>query len=99
MNDEQVTFDGIPIPLTLETLLTCYLYTYNIWKPERARQRAAFRSRILRTAAEKDDEIGDISHYFDYVFEQLEDCRKEIIEKDEEIRVLEETIREMRGFL
>ena len=47
MNDEQVTFDGIPIPLTLETLLTCYLYTYNIWKPARARQRAAFRSRIL----------------------------------------------------
>ena len=55
----------------------------------RKRQIAAFRARILRMNAEKDDEIGEISHYFDYIFEQLEDCRKEIIEKDEEIRVLE----------
>ena len=94
MNDEQVTFDGIPIPLTLETLLTCYLYTYNIWKPVRARQRVAFRARILRMDAEKDDEIAVISDYFDNVFAQLEDCRKEIIEKDEEIRVLEKYIKD-----
>jgi len=52
---------------------------------------------IMRQAkriAEKDDEIGDISHYFDCVFEQLEDCRKEVIEKDEEIRVLEKYIKD-----
>ena len=60
----------------------------------RKRQIAAFRARILRMNAEKDDEIGEISHYFDYIFEQLEDCRKEIIEKDEEIRVLEKYIKD-----
>ena len=37
----------------------------------------------------RDDEIGEIGHYFDYVFEQLEDCRKEIIEKDIALEMIE----------
>ena len=60
----------------------------------RSRQFCAFRARILRIDAEKDDEIAVISDYFDNVFAQLEDCRKEIIEKDEEIRVLEKYIKD-----
>ena len=43
---------------------------------------------MVAKLAEKDEEIGDISHYFDYIFEQLEDCRKEITEKDEMIAAL-----------
>ena len=126
MNDEQITFDGIPIPLTLETILTCYLYTYNIWKPVRARQRVAFRARILRMFAEKDGEIvilkegakylketrdkrdariehleNDLSQCVQWKDKQIVELvrgvaeyRKEIIEKDEEIRVLEKYIKD-----
>jgi len=46
----------------------------------RGRQSFVFRARILRMNAEN--------------IEQLEDCRKEIIEKDEEIRVLEKYIKD-----
>ena len=60
----------------------------------RVRQYHTFRTRILRIDAEKDYEIAVISNYFEDEFEQLEDCRKEIIEKDEEIRVLEKYIKD-----
>ena len=61
---------------------------------KRVRQYNAFRARILRIDADKDYEIAVISNYFEDEFEQLEDCRKEIIEKDEEIRVLEKYIKD-----
>ena len=38
--------------MKIETILNAYMKTSNLWKPERARQRAAFRARILRTDAE-----------------------------------------------
>lgn len=70
MKDEQVTFDGIPIPLTLATLLDAMIATaYS--QSEMAinlmdeapylkrvdRQYTAFRERILRVDAEKDMHI------------------------------------------
>ena len=65
------------------------------------------RDAIIR---EKDDRIehleNDLSQCVQWKDKQIAELvqvvaeyRKEIIEKDEEIRVLEETIREMRGFL
>lgn len=194
MKDEQVTFDGIPIPLTLETILNAMEKSISLvsvmgkqgFETVRYRQYRAFRARILQKyhalellvqlqneglvqrkariaeletvqnctgynnqgsrrvaeleqqlaekdkaievrnvrifnrdvqlfgkdariaelegeldwangiieqmvakLAEKDEEIGDISHYFDYIFEQLEDCRKEIIEKDIALEMIE----------
>jgi len=95
MTDEQVTFDGIPIPLTLETILSAMVKAKigdKYWLSDcikRDRQYRAFRARILEINARKDDEIGEIGHYFDYVFEQLEDCRKEIIEKDIALEMIE----------
>ena len=88
MNDEQVTFDGIPIPLTLETLLTCYLYTYNIWKPVRARQRVAFRARILRMFAEKDGEIVILKEGAKYLKETRDKRDARIAELDAEVTSL-----------
>ena len=92
MTDEQVTFDGIPIPLTLETILNAMenVRVGSGWDMDRRiRQYNAFHARILEINARKDDEIGEIGHYFDYVFEQLEDCRKEIIEKDIALEMIE----------
>ena len=37
--------------MNIETILNAYMKTSNLWKPERARQRGAFRDRILRTVA------------------------------------------------
>ena len=55
MDKEQITFDGIPIPLTMETLLDAYNHSwidYDWWEePRRHRQMTAFRARILRTFA------------------------------------------------
>ena len=77
----------------------------------RIRQYNAFRTRILRMDAEKDEMIAALSIALDASESRLveillaekdtriDEYRKEIIEKDEEIRMLEETIREMRGFL
>ena len=52
MDKEQITFDGIPIPLTMETLLDAYNHSwidYDWWEePRRHRQMTAFRARILR---------------------------------------------------
>ena len=77
----------------------------------RIRQYNAFRTRILRMDAEKDEMIAALSIALDASESglveillaekdtRIDEYRKEIIEKDEEIRMLEETIREMRGFL
>ena len=67
MDKEQVTFDGIPIPLTMETILDAmtetiyeawYRYQWTPWLlKKRERQYRAFRARILRLDAEKDRDI------------------------------------------
>ncbi len=86
--DEQITFDGIPIPLTMETLLYCYIYTCNLWKPERARQQTAFRSRILRMFAEKDEQVE-----YEGLYRQLSEKNAEIRAKDTRIADLETTLK------
>jgi len=84
MNDEQVTFGGIPIPLTLETILSAMDQSweeyYNEQDERKIRQFNAFRVQILRMEAEKNARIDEY--------------RKEVIEKDEEIRVLEKYIKD-----
>jgi hypothetical protein len=60
MNEkEQITFDGIPIPLTVETILDAMEVTVYEMLPylRRLRQYRAFRARILRLDAEKDRDI------------------------------------------
>ena len=80
--------------MNFETYFNAYHESYTLWAAyefgdpmehysnhdRRERQYLAFRARILRMNAEN--------------IEQLEDCRKEIIEKDEEIRVLEKYIKD-----
>ena len=67
MTDEQITFAGIPIPLTIPTILDAMVATAcgNMnWKQARRirakRQYRAFRARILRMDAEKDARIRQL---------------------------------------
>jgi hypothetical protein len=55
---EPVTFCGIPIPLTMETILDALVKAELDRTDMRRRQIAAFRSRILRMYAEKDSIIA-----------------------------------------
>ena len=104
MDKEQVTFDGIPIPLTLETILNAFdLVSY--WLEHNPgdryeiyqRQRNAFRARILRMDAEKDELEELRNEHWKEIMRQakrIAEYRKEIIEQDEEIRVLEKYIKD-----
>ena len=98
MNDEQVTFDGIPIPLTLETILSAMVKAKigdKYWLSDcikRDRQYRAFRARILRTDAENIEQLAQAEIQERNLNKRIDEYRKEIIEKDEEIRVLEAEI-------
>ena len=106
MNDEQVTFDGIPIPLTLETILSAMEEAHDIAlksavlgyplnpKHPRIRQYHAFRARILRMDAENIEQLAQAEIQERNLNKRIAEYRKEIIEKDEEIRVLEKYIKD-----
>ena len=72
-----------------ETILNAMEKTSNLWKPERARQRAAFRDRILMMFDAKEMLIQLQHMKISSQRERIAEYRKEIIEKDEEIRVLD----------
>ena len=61
--------------MKIETILNAYIDTCNLWKPERARQRNAFRDRILRgDEGKKDAEIARLWKEIDLL--KAENVRK-----------------------
>ena len=92
MDKEQITFAGIPIPLTMETLLSAMLMTsvslphetLSEWG-KRKRQHLAFRARILRMDDEKDEELGLEKLRFDLEVAENMGLKKQLVEKDARI--------------
>ncbi len=101
MKDEQVTFDGIPIPLTLETLVNATVEArideINSYKSGvRSRQYRAFRERILRVDAEKDEELNHLRKYRNMeLTRDLEKWSKKHLKKKDELAAKDTRIAEL----
>jgi hypothetical protein len=87
---EASTFAGIPIPLTMETLLDAFHETHDWIRPQKVRQYRAFRERILRMYRERDRQA---SKSFDLWCTErgiAQDKQRIIEDKDKRIAELEE---------
>jgi len=109
MTDEQITFAGIPIPLTIPTILDAMVATAcgNMnWKQARRirakRQYHAFRDRILRMDAEKEERIrywinvhNDNLKMIINLVDSLQAERKQLAAKDARIAEMRQRIMEL----
>ena len=69
------------------------------WFPNAERQRNAFRARILRMDAENIEQLAQAEIQERNLNKRIAEYRKEIIEKDEEIRVLEAELNNIKNWL
>ncbi len=106
---EQVTFDGIPIPLTMETLVDVMekadyekygslMVDDSKLYGKRLRQVAAFRERILRVDAEKDKRIDILRAEYDYLFDGSKEMKARIADIEEHNTRLEEEVKKWKEF-